>query len=73
MHTKNFLINQGDDRKTVEAICESLPKFDVIATFALLIKSVNSVNTSTLMVTAKHEKVLRVLNFIGKEKADSLK
>jgi hypothetical protein len=34
MHTENLLVNDGSDWKTVEAIRECLPQFDVVATLA---------------------------------------
>lgn len=34
VHGKNLFVNDGSNRETVEAICECLPQFDVIATLA---------------------------------------
>jgi hypothetical protein len=44
MHAENLLINNGSDRETVEAVSESFPKFDIIASLAFIVKTVNSVN-----------------------------
>jgi len=44
MHAENLLINQGRNRKTVEAVCENFPQLDGVSTLALIVKTINSVN-----------------------------
>lgn len=39
----------------------------------LIIESIDSINTSALMVSSQDEKVFRVLDFIRQQQADSLK
>jgi len=47
-----------------------LPQLDVIAALALVIKPVNSIDRSTLMVPPKDEEVFGELDFVGEEEAD---
>ena len=37
--TENLLVNDCGYRQAVEAICESLPQFNIVATFTFIIKS----------------------------------
>lgn len=67
MHTKNFLINDGSNWEAVETICESLPELDVITTFALVIKPIDTIDGGALVVSSQEEEVLGVFDFIGKE------
>ena len=73
MHTKDFLVDNCSNWKAVEAVCERFPKFDVVASFALVIKSINTVDGGTFMVSTENEKIVRVFDFVSKEKADSFK
>ncbi len=40
----DLFIDQGGHRKTVEAISECLPEADIVPSFALVIKSIDSVD-----------------------------
>ena len=72
MHAEDLFINNSSDRKAVEAICEGLPELDVVATLALVIEAVDSVDGGTLVVASQEEEVLRVLNLVCQEEADGL-
>ena len=66
MHAKNFFINQSCNWEAIETICENFPKLDAVATFALIVKSINAINGSTLMVSSQKEEVFWVLDFVSK-------
>ena len=70
MHRKNLFINYCSDWQTIETIGEGLPKLDVIPSLALVIKPVDSIDRSTLVVTTENEKVLRVLDLVCQKKTD---
>nr|DAD39026.1 TPA_asm: hypothetical protein HUJ06_013349 [Nelumbo nucifera] len=72
MHAKDLVINKSSHWQAIEAICKCLPKADIKPSLALVIKPIYSVDGSTLMVAPKKEKVLRVFNFVCKEKANGL-
>jgi len=72
MHTEDFFINDGCYGEAVETISESFPELDVVPSLALIIETIDSVNRSALVITSEQEEVLRVLNFIGEEQANSL-
>jgi len=71
MHAQNFVIDDGADRKAVEAISKSLPESNAVSPLTLVIKSIYSVDRGTLMVTAKQKEVFMVLHFVCQKKADS--
>lgn len=73
MHGKNLLVDDSGDRKAVEAIGEGLPKLDVVATLALVVEAIDSVDRGALVVTSEDEEVFGVLDLVGKEQANSLK
>lgn len=72
MHAKDFFVNNGSNRQTVEAVCESFPKLNVITSLALIIKAVDSIDGSAFMVASQNEKIFWVLNLISQKQADSL-
>lgn len=73
MHGKNLLVDDSGDRKAVEAIGEGLPKLDVVATLALVVEAIDSVDRGALVVTSEDEEIFGVLDLVGKEQANSLK
>ena len=73
MHAQNFLVNQRCNGQTIEAVCERLPYSNIQASLALIIEAINSVDLAGLVIAAEQEEVLRVLDLVGKEEADSLK
>jgi len=72
MHAKNFVINQGCNRQAVEAISEDFPKFNSVSTLALIVKTVNSINRCTLMVSTKQEEVFWILDLVCKQETHGL-
>ncbi len=73
MHAKNFLVDNGCNRQTVETVSKSLPKLDVVSSFALVVEAVDTVDGGALVVASEEEEVLRILNFIGKQQAHCFK
>lgn len=73
VHGENLLVDDSSDRKAVEAVGECLPQLDVIATLALVVESINTVDGGTLVVTSKDEEVFGVLDLVGEKQADGLK
>ena len=72
MHGEDLFINDGGYRQAVEAIGKRLPEFDVIPPLALIVEAVDPVNRRALVVSAQHEKVFRILDLVGEEKANCL-
>ena len=71
MHAKNLFIDNCGHWKTVKAISESFPKFDVISSLAFIIEAIDSVDAGAFMVSSKKEEVFRVFDFISEKQADS--
>ena len=67
MHTNNLIINDGAAWQTVEGVAKLLPHLDREPAAALIIKTINSIDPCTLVVATKQEKILRVLDFVGKQ------
>lgn len=67
MHGEDLLVNNGRDRQAVEAVGESLPQLDVVSSLALIVETIDTVDGGTFVVTTQDEKVLRVLDLVGKE------
>lgn len=70
MHAKYLVIYQSRHWQTIKNIRKGLPKLNCISTFALVVKPINSVDLSTLVVAPQQEEVLRILNFIAEHHAD---
>ena len=72
VHGEDLLVNDGGNGQAVEAVGKCLPQLDVVASLALIVETVDAVNGGTLVVAAKDEEVLGVLDLVGQEKADGL-
>ena len=71
MHAEDLLINQGGYGQAVEHITEDAPESDRVAALALIIETVDSIDLGTLVIASKQEEILRILDFVAKEKANS--
>jgi hypothetical protein len=72
VHGEDLLVDDSGDGKTVEAVGESFPQLDVVATLALVVETVDTIDRGALVVTTQHEKVLGILDLVRQEEADSL-
>jgi hypothetical protein len=72
VHGEDLLVNDGGNGETVEAVGESLPELDVVATLALVVESVDTVDRGALVVATEDEEVLGVLDLVCEEKTNGL-
>lgn len=70
MHSEDLFVNDGCDRKTIEAICEGLPQLDVVSSLTLVVKAVNAVDGGTFVVAAKDEEVFWVFDLVCEQQAN---
>jgi hypothetical protein len=73
VHGENLLVDDSGDRKAVEAVGKGLPQLDVVATLALVVEAIDTVDRGALVVTSEDEEVFGVLDLVGKEQANGLK
>lgn len=71
MHAKDFFVNNSSNGETIETVCECFPQLNVVPSLALVIKSIDSIDGSTLVISSQEEKVLWVFNLVSQEKAYS--
>mmetsp|Transcript_25476 Transcript_25476/g.51803 ORF Transcript_25476/g.51803 Transcript_25476/m.51803 type:complete len:309 (-) Transcript_25476:121-1047(-) len=71
MYAEDLVVDDGRDGKAVENHVEGLPKLQAVAPLALVIEPIDSIDGRALVVTAKHEEVFGVLNFVRQKKADT--
>ena len=50
MAAKNFLVDDGSNRQTVETVRERLPESNVVPSFALIIESIDTIDAGTLVI-----------------------
>lgn len=72
MHGEDLLVDDSGDRKAVEAIRESLPQLDVVATLAFIVETVNAIDGRAFVISSQNEEVLGVLDLVCQQKADGL-
>ena len=72
MHAQNLVIDQSCDGHTVEDILELLPDTDGVAALALIVKAIDSVNLTTLVITSQEEEVLLEFDLVGQKQNYSL-
>jgi len=59
---EDLLVHYGRHGEAVEAVGEGFPQLYVVAPFTFIVKSVNSVDGRTFMVTSQQEKVLGIFD-----------
>lgn len=67
MATEDFLINYRGHWEAVEAVGEGFPQFDIVAPFTFVVKSINSVDGRTLVITSQQEKVFGVFDLVREQ------
>ena len=72
MHAENLLVDEGGHGQTVEHVTEYPPESNRVSAFALIIEAVNTIDLGTFVVSTEQEKVLGILYFVAKQKANSL-
>lgn len=65
MHGEDFLVDDGCDWQTVEAVCECLPKLDVITSLALIVEAIDAVYRCAFVIAAKDEEVFWIFDLVG--------
>jgi hypothetical protein len=66
---EDLLINERSNRQTVETVSEGLPELDRESALALVIEAIDAIDTSALVISAKQEEVLRILDFVRQQQA----
>ena len=72
MHGKNLFVNDRSNWQAVEAISESLPKFDIVTSFAFIVEAINSVDWCAFMISSENEEIFWILDLVCKKKTDGL-
>jgi hypothetical protein len=72
VHANDLFVYNGRERKAVEAVCKGLPQLDVVPSFALVVKSIDSVDGCAFVVSSQQKEVFGILNFIRKQQTDAL-
>lgn len=72
MHGEDLLVDDSSNGEAVEAVGERLPQLNVVATLALVVESIDTVNRCALVVATENEKVLGVLDLVREQEADGL-
>mmetsp|Transcript_41384 Transcript_41384/g.90870 ORF Transcript_41384/g.90870 Transcript_41384/m.90870 type:complete len:222 (+) Transcript_41384:497-1162(+) len=72
VYAENLLVHHSRKRQHVKHLLELLPHFDIVATLAFIIEAIDPVDGSTLVVPAKQEKVLRILDLVSEQQTHAL-
>lgn len=72
VHAENFVVNEGCDWQAIEHVAEDSPEPDGVATFALVIKAVDSVDLGALVVATQQKEVFGVLDLVAQEQTHCL-
>ena len=72
VHGEDLLVDDGCDWQAVEAVRKCLPQLDIVPALALIIEAVDAVDAGALVISAKNEKVLGILDLVCEEQADGL-
>lgn len=59
MAAEDLFVNNGGYRQTVEAICESLPQFDIVSALALIVEACRKV----MMIKGIFEQQMWIRNY----------
>ena len=72
MHAEDLIVDEGSDWHAVENILELLPDADGVATLALIIEAVDTIDLTALVIASQKEEVLLKLDLVCQEQDDSL-
>lgn len=72
MHTHDLLVYEGDQGHVIKAIPECLPKSDLVSSFDLIEKSVDSGDGLGLVISSQNNDLSWVSHLKGEKKADNL-
>ena len=72
MHAKDFVVNKGGDGHAIENILKFFPDADRVAAFALVVKAINPIDLTALVVAAQQEEVLLELHFVRQQQNNCL-
>ena len=72
MHAEDFFVNYGRNGQTVETICESFPKFDIVTTLTFIVEPVDTVDRCALMVASENEEVFWVFDLVCQQQTYGL-
>lgn len=64
MHADNLIINYRSAWKAVESVAKLFPHFYREAPTAFIIKSVDTIDSGTFMVSSQEEEIFRILDFV---------
>jgi hypothetical protein len=70
VHGENLLIDDGSNRKAVEAVRKCLPQFDVVPSFAFIVKAVDTIDGSAFVITTQDEKVFGILDLVCEQQTN---
>ena len=65
MHAQDFIIDKSCNGHAIEDILEFFPDSDTVPSLALVIKSVDTVDLATLVISSKKEEILLEFDFVG--------
>jgi len=72
VHAEDAVVNSSRHGQAVEAIAESAPDFYAVAGLALVIKAIDPVDASTLMISTEQVECRTVFDFVREQKTDCL-
>ena len=70
VHAQYFVVDDGHDGQAIEAIGKRLPQLDRVPSFALVVKAINSIDGSALVIPAQQKEIVGVFNFVRKQQTD---
>ncbi len=65
MHAEDFIVNKCGDWHAIENILKFFPKSNTVLIFALVVESIDAIDLSALMISAKEEEVFLELDFVS--------
>jgi hypothetical protein len=73
VHAKYLLVNDCCYWQTIKTVCEGLPKFDAVSSFAFVIETVDTINGSTFVISSEDKEIFRVFDLVGEQQTYCLK
>ena len=67
MHAENFIVDQSGNRHAVKHVLELLPQANRESILAFVVKTVNAVNLSTLVVATQKEEVFLEFDLVRQQ------
>ncbi len=70
VHAENLLVDKSSNGQAIKHVAENAPESDRVATLALVVEAVDTVDLGTLVISSQQKEVLGILDLVAEQQAN---